>query len=133
MTTGTSALLADGDMVTVRRLRAEDFDAVLNLHQRLDERDRYLRFFTAHPGRLDLLSRLAIEGPGIGAFRGDELIGIAHYRPGSADDAAEVALVVDHAAQAHGSAPCCSNISCPWPWRRASTVSSPWCSRRTPG
>ncbi|RSN60939.1 acyl-CoA synthetase [Amycolatopsis sp. WAC 04182] len=102
MTAGTSALLADGDMVTVRRLRAEDFDAVLGLHQRLDERDRYLRFFTAHPGRLDLLSRLAIEGPGIGAFRGDELIGIAHYRPWSADDAAEVALVVDHAAQAHG-------------------------------
>ncbi|MFD6066925.1 bifunctional acetate--CoA ligase family protein/GNAT family N-acetyltransferase [Amycolatopsis lurida] len=102
MTAGTSALLADGDMVTVRRLRTEDFDAVLNLHQRLDERDRYLRFFTAHPGRLDLLSRLAIDGPGIGAFRGDELIGIAHYRPWSEDDSAEIALVVDHAAQAHG-------------------------------
>ncbi|MEU3764849.1 GNAT family N-acetyltransferase [Amycolatopsis keratiniphila] len=105
MTAGTSALLADGDMVTVRRLLAEDFDAVLALHQRLDERDRYLRFFTAHPGRLDLLSRLAIDGPGIGAFRGEDLIGIAHYRPWSADDAdhaAEVALVVDRTAQAHG-------------------------------
>ncbi|WP_037305846.1 bifunctional acetate--CoA ligase family protein/GNAT family N-acetyltransferase [Amycolatopsis orientalis] len=102
MTAGTSALLADGDMVTVRRLRAEDFDAVLALHQRLNERDRYLRFFTAHPGRLDLLSRLAIGGPGIGAFRGDDLVGIAHYRPWSTDDAAEVALVVDSAVQAHG-------------------------------
>ncbi|MFK0246063.1 GNAT family N-acetyltransferase [Amycolatopsis azurea] len=102
MTSGTSALLADGDMVTVRRLRAEDFEAVLDLHRRLDERDRYLRFFTAHPGRLDLLSRLAIEGPGLGAFRGDDLIGIAHYRPWSDGDAAEVALVVDHAVQAHG-------------------------------
>ncbi|MFI7117395.1 GNAT family N-acetyltransferase [Amycolatopsis sp. NPDC049868] len=102
MTAGTSALLADGDMITVRRLRAEDFDSVLNLHQRLDERARYLRFFTAHPGRLDLLSRMAIDGPGIGAFRGEALIGVAHYRPWAEDDAAEVALVVDRAVQAHG-------------------------------
>ncbi|WP_181773182.1 bifunctional acetate--CoA ligase family protein/GNAT family N-acetyltransferase [Amycolatopsis pittospori] len=102
MTAGITALLADGAMVSVRLLCEDDFDAVLDLHRRLDERDRYLRFFTVHPAGLEYLTRLVIEGPGLGAFRGDELLGVAHYRVGGEGDTAEVALTVDGGSQAHG-------------------------------
>lgn len=102
MTAGSTALLADGAMVTVRLLRTADLDVVVDLHRRLNERDRYLRFFTSHPANLEKLARTVVDGPGMGAFRGDELVGVAHYRLLPAGDSAEVALAVDGTAQAHG-------------------------------
>jgi hypothetical protein len=47
------ALLSDGTPVLVEALGPGDADVLLDLHLRLSERDRWLRFGTVHPGRLD--------------------------------------------------------------------------------
>ncbi|QRP42907.1 GNAT family N-acetyltransferase [Amycolatopsis sp. FDAARGOS 1241] len=100
-------LLADGEVGVVRTLGPGDADAVLALHTRLDERDRYFRFFGPLPSTMDRLAgRIAGEPgeahAGLGCFLGSELAGVAHYerRPGSAE--AEIALVVDGTHRAQG-------------------------------
>ncbi|WP_410582566.1 GNAT family N-acetyltransferase [Amycolatopsis sp. lyj-108] len=102
MTPDSTALLADGAMITVRPLRATDLDAVATLHRRLNERDRYLRFFTLNPANLDKLAGTMVEGAGLGAFRDDDLVGVAHYHLLPEKGTAEVALAIDGTAQAHG-------------------------------
>lgn len=101
------ALLADGSVVTVRELGAQDVGALLDLHQSLPMEDRYLRFFSTSPRQLeDFVARLVVPDEPryvtVGAFRADRLLGAASYilldEPGDA----EVALVVSHAEQAHG-------------------------------
>ncbi|WP_236794269.1 bifunctional GNAT family N-acetyltransferase/acetate--CoA ligase family protein [Amycolatopsis sp. GM8] len=103
---GASAVLADGEVVLIRPLRPRDVDAVLALHEGLDERDRYLRFFGSPSGLDRLCARIAGElGPthgAVGAFRQDQLIGVAHFEAGGDPAEAEVALAVDGHAQAHG-------------------------------
>lgn len=103
---GVSAVLADGEVVLVRALRPADTDAVLALHAGLDERDRYLRFFGV-PARLPDLARRIAGTPGprhgaVGAFRHDQLIGVAHFEVTQDPTEAEVALAVDGGAQTHG-------------------------------
>jgi hypothetical protein len=42
---GVRALLADGRIVLIRAIEPADAPAVLDLHTRLSEQDKYLRFF----------------------------------------------------------------------------------------
>ncbi|NUT52168.1 MAG: GNAT family N-acetyltransferase, partial [Saccharothrix sp.] len=103
---GDRALLADGSVVVLRELGPADADALLALHRDLPLRDRYLRFFSASPARLDeFVTRLTSPEEhryvAIGAFAGDDLVGAANYVR-QADATAEVALVVAHDRQSHG-------------------------------
>lgn len=104
---GRRAVLADGQVVVVRALGPDDRDAVLALHQGLDERDRYFRFFGPMPPRvIDLV--LGIVAPtdarhaSMGAFLGSVLLGVAHYEVLADPTEAEVALAVSGTVQAHG-------------------------------
>ncbi len=101
------ALLTDGRMVTIRQLVTSDTAAVLHLHEQLPERDRYLRFFTLGSAHLAAFAmRLTTEDDAhrgaLGAFADGGLIGVAHYEVLDDPGEAEVALVVNHAIQAHG-------------------------------
>ncbi|TNC24807.1 bifunctional acetate--CoA ligase family protein/GNAT family N-acetyltransferase [Amycolatopsis alkalitolerans] len=103
---GSTAVLADGEVVLVRPLRPQDTAAVLALHDGLDERDRYLRFFGTPAGLDKICERIAGEpGPShgaVGAFRQDQLVGCAHFEVSGDPTEAEVALAVDGRVQAHG-------------------------------
>jgi hypothetical protein len=46
----TTTTLLDGATVTLRQLRRGDYDDVIALATDLSVEERYLRFFTAHPG-----------------------------------------------------------------------------------
>ena len=90
---GVRAVTADGEVVFLRPLVPDDRDAVLRLHEGLDERDRYYRFFGPVPGRLvdlvlNMISPVGARRGSIGAFRGSELIGVGHY-DGLAEPAGE--------------------------------------------
>ncbi|HET9138135.1 GNAT family N-acetyltransferase [Actinophytocola sp.] len=104
---GVRALLADGRVVAVRELGPADEAEVLDLHARLSERDQYLRFFgpMAPLGSVARqIARARDDGhAALGAYLGGVLIGVANYEVlGDDPNTAEVALVVDGAAQAHG-------------------------------
>ncbi|BBZ49064.1 GNAT family N-acetyltransferase [Mycobacterium heidelbergense] len=92
--------LLDGRVVSLRRLTADDAEAVVALHQHLSDRDRYLRFFTLGAVGLHQLAGTMIgPGPGryaLGAFDGDRLIGVASYTVTADPTAAEIAVVVAH-------------------------------------
>ena len=101
------ALLADGRVVLIRQIGTHDADAVLNLHGRLSERDRYLRFFGTGTNVLDMITRRITRVPddthaAIGAWLGGKLVGVAHYELVPHTSTAEVALVVDGTVQARG-------------------------------
>jgi GNAT superfamily N-acetyltransferase len=92
--------LLDGRLVSLRRLGADDGEAVVALHQCLNDYDRYYRFFTVNPVHLDQLVRKLI-GPAngqcaLGAFDGDRLIGVANYTVSDDPSVAEIAIVVAH-------------------------------------
>ena len=95
-----TARLLDGRVVSLRRLTADDAEAVLALHQHLSDHDRYFRFFTLRPGSLhELVSKLTEPAENLyalGAFDDDRLIGVAHYIVVDDPSAAEVAIVVAH-------------------------------------
>ena len=90
--------LRDGRLISLRRLGADDADAVVALHRHLTDRDRYCRYVTLNPVHLDqLVSRLIEPGNGqcaLGAFDGDRLIGVANYTVSDDPDSAEIAIVV---------------------------------------
>ena len=92
--------LRDGRRVSLRRLDADDAEAVAILYQRLTDHDRHYRFFTLNPVRLDQLVGKMIE-PGngqcaLGAFAGDRLIGVANYTVSDDETVADIAIVVAH-------------------------------------
>jgi GNAT superfamily N-acetyltransferase len=97
--TATCRLL-DGRLVSLRRLNADDAEAVVALHQNLSGHDRYLRFFTLNAVQLDqLISKLiepAIGQYALGAFDADRLIGVANYAVSDDPTVADVAIVVAH-------------------------------------
>jgi acyl-CoA synthetase (NDP forming)/GNAT superfamily N-acetyltransferase len=104
---GVRALLADGRVVLIRPIGPADADAVLDLHMRLSEHDRYLRFFGAGTRVLDTITRRITRQPdprhaAVGGYVGDLLVGLAHYETLPDTTTAEVALVVDGTVQAHG-------------------------------
>lgn len=104
---GVRALLTDGRVVRVRALDAADLDDVLALHRRLSEEDRYLRFFGSSTAVFAPISRRITraaddEHAALGAYLYGTLIGVAHYEVLADPATAEIALVVDGNAQAHG-------------------------------
>jgi GNAT superfamily N-acetyltransferase len=90
--------LRDGAAVTLRRLGSADIDAVIALHDTLNDRDRYLRFFTIHPSHLKALADQLVDDSGrnyaLGAFESGTLIGIASYVICGGAATADVAVVV---------------------------------------
>ena len=92
--------LRDGRLISLRRLGADDADAVVALHRHLTDRDRYCRYVTLNPVHLDqLVSKLIEPANGqcaLGAFDGDRLIGVASYTFSDDPSAAEIAIVVAH-------------------------------------
>jgi RimJ/RimL family protein N-acetyltransferase len=98
--------LLDGTLVCVRRLRPTDFEAILELHQRLTEREKFLRFFAAHPAHLDEFARHVTECRdgrcAVGAFEAGQLIGVANYALSDEPGVAEVAVAVDHETHLRG-------------------------------
>jgi acyl-CoA synthetase (NDP forming)/GNAT superfamily N-acetyltransferase len=101
----TRALLADGSPALLYRLGPADLQEVLELHERLSDRDRYLRFSTLHPSDLSgYLARTLGGARGVvslGARVRDRLVGAVQLVPVAAD-AAEVAVVVDSAWHSRG-------------------------------
>ena len=84
VTAGVRALLADGRVVLIRAVGPADADAVLSLHTRLSEHDRYLRFFGAGTRILSTVTRRITRAPdpghaAVGAWLGGKLAGVAHY------------------------------------------------------
>lgn len=102
----TTAELLDGDVITLRRAAEADRAAITAMAQGLNERERYLRFFTANPRYIDeWVSSTLAPTPDrftLAAFDGDTLLGVANYietrRPGYA----EVAIVVAHGQHHRG-------------------------------
>jgi RimJ/RimL family protein N-acetyltransferase len=92
--------LRDGTTIIVRRLEPDDFDAVMQLHQRFTERETYMRFFVAHPARLDKFMHELVECDetqcAVGGFEAGQLIGVANYALSSEPGLAEVAVAVAH-------------------------------------
>ncbi|MGH7291499.1 MAG: GNAT family N-acetyltransferase, partial [Myxococcota bacterium] len=101
--------LRDGAIVEVRRLGADDYDAVIRLAETRTERERYLRFFTAHPNYLDEWARSLTETKSgdhgrqtVGAFEDDMLVGLANYVATAQSGRAEVSVVVAHEQHERG-------------------------------
>lgn len=93
--------LLDGRTVVLRRLGHQDADAVLALHQRLPDQDRYFRFFTVRPSHLDQFAAQLTERDdgcfALGAFDADRLTGVANYVIDEHHPSvAEVAIAVAH-------------------------------------
>lgn len=93
--------LLDKRNVSLRRLGADDAEAVMTLHRHLSDHDRYFRFFTLNQIDLDRLVRKMTKPAqgqyALGAFDADRLIGVAnyivvHHEP----KAAEIAVAVAH-------------------------------------
>jgi acyl-CoA synthetase (NDP forming)/GNAT superfamily N-acetyltransferase len=103
---GARALLVDGTVAFVRRLRPEDAAEVRALHENLSEQDTYLRFFTLRPPHLDRFAEHVatedVRHATLGAYVHGHLVGVATYEVVVDPAEAEVALVVDHQRQTHG-------------------------------
>ena len=95
-----TSTLRDGAVVSLRRLEPTDIDAVIALHDALSQQDRYLRFFTVHPGYLEILADQLTDDEGqnyaLGAFESGTLIGVANYAMCGKPATAEIAVVVAH-------------------------------------
>ena len=102
----TTATLTDGESVTIRRLKSDDYDGVVALAVGLSEEERYLRFFTGHPtyvGEWALSLTTAAEGVvALGVFESGELIGVANYSELNDPGCAEIAVVVAHEQHERG-------------------------------
>lgn len=98
--------LLDDAEVALRQLGPEDYDAVVELAQALTERERYLRFFTVHPGYLDEWARaLTTRTAGqyaLGIFEDGALIGTANYNEMPQRGYAEVSVVIAHLQHERG-------------------------------
>lgn len=104
---GVRALLADGRVVWIRVVAPGDEAAVIDLHRRLSDRDKYLRFFgPVRAGWEAIAQRITRPADGthaaLGAYLDGSLIGVANFEVLGEPTTAEIALVVDGRAQAHG-------------------------------
>jgi GNAT superfamily N-acetyltransferase len=103
---GARALLADGGVVRVRVLAPADVGDVLELHQRLSDRDADSRFFGFARDFLPTVARRITRSDpkhvALGVYQSDALVGVAHYETLADPHAAEIAFVVDATAQARG-------------------------------
>jgi L-amino acid N-acyltransferase YncA len=97
---GSTAVLRDGVAATLRPLSPTDVDSVVRIADTLSDRERYLRFFSVHPGYLaEWAESLTTPTPGVvamGAWVNGNLVGVANYSPSTQADEAEIAVVVAH-------------------------------------
>jgi RimJ/RimL family protein N-acetyltransferase len=96
----TTVTLRDGISVELRRLSETDFDCVVALADSLSDDEKYLRFFTVHPGYIaDWAMSLTKPSAGVvalGAYDHGELVGVANYAPTNEPEQVEIAVVVAH-------------------------------------
>jgi len=104
---GARVILSDGTCCTLRPIRPDDAERLIEFHQHLSLRSTYLRFFTVHPTlsareverftTVDYVDRLAFV-----VERSGQLIAVGRFDriAGTAD--AEVAFVVADDYQHHG-------------------------------
>ena len=103
---GIDAVRTDGGLVHIRPVQPEDIGALLELHEGVSERSRYLRFFsfsrTSAVAYVRLLVRPATERHvALCAWIDGRLVGVAAYERIS-DTAAELALLVTDAHHHQG-------------------------------
>ena len=102
----TTATLLDGATITIRRLRPDDYDAVVRLAGELSGEERYQRFFTVHPAYIGEWS-LSLTAPArglvaLGAFENGGMVGVANYAELPQPGVAEIAVVVAHEQHERG-------------------------------
>jgi RimJ/RimL family protein N-acetyltransferase len=103
---GATATLIDGATITIRCLYPDDYDAVVRVASELTSEERYQRFFTIHPAYIGEWA-LSLTAPAkgvvaIGAFAGEDLIGVANYAELPQSGVAEIAVVVAHEEHERG-------------------------------
>ncbi|WP_040786426.1 GNAT family N-acetyltransferase [Nocardia pneumoniae] len=110
-TAGTTALPSATPIsgMTVRVLTLDDRDAAASLHEQMSAHDAYLRFFSAPPKHIgefaEQLCRHDSTHLALGAFDGDDLVGVANYVVTDTTRGhitAEMALAVNAHDQRHG-------------------------------
>src|SRR5215211_8099556 len=98
-------MLVDGSTACVRQIRPDDADKIVDLHSRLSERTRYLRYFSPYPriSPRDLRHFVNVDHRNREAFvveLDEELLAVGRYdRLGEGSSEAEVAFVVADAYQ----------------------------------
>jgi L-amino acid N-acyltransferase YncA len=101
-----TAELIDGSVILLRQLEPSDTDEILSLYGSLTDDERYLRFFTMQPARLEDWARSIAEPRSdqysLGAFSSGKLFGVANYVECREPGLAEVAVVVAHAEHLRG-------------------------------
>jgi acyl-CoA synthetase (NDP forming)/GNAT superfamily N-acetyltransferase len=101
-------LLSDGSAVHLRPIRPEDAPAIVDLHSRMSERTRYLRYFSPYPRipERDLERFVNVDHVDREAFViviGPRIMAVGRYeRLGPDSPDAEVAFVVEDAHQGRG-------------------------------
>jgi acyl-CoA synthetase (NDP forming)/RimJ/RimL family protein N-acetyltransferase len=101
-------LLSDGRSVQLRQIRPDDAPAIVDLHSRLSERTRYLRYFSPYPRIPERdLERFVLvdhrDREALVVVAGDRIIAVGRYeRLGPDAPDAEVAFVVEDAEQGRG-------------------------------
>ena len=104
---GWDALAADGSVVHIRPVRADDEQALDELNHRVSDRTIYLRFFALNRATADqhthhLTTADPLEGHvALVAEVDGEIVGVASYEPMRADEA-EMAFLVDDAVHGRG-------------------------------
>jgi RimJ/RimL family protein N-acetyltransferase len=106
-----TARLRDGTPVSIRPIRADDAPRLIDLYSSLSKRSAYQRFFTLrrrlpadwarHLADVDYRRRMALIAD-CETVDAPELIGVARYESGEADDVPEIALVVQDGWQGRG-------------------------------
>src|SRR5215208_5527836 len=101
-------LLSDGSTVHLRQISPGDAAAIVDLHSRLSERTRYLRYFSPYPRipERDLARFVNVDHHDREAFvivAGPRIMAVGRYeRLGPDSPEAEVAFVVEDAHQGRG-------------------------------
>ncbi len=99
---GVYALLTDGTTVLIAPARAEDEEAVRQMHAHMSPDNIYLRFFSISPLAADREASRVTRPPdaehcALLAWLGGQLVGVASYEPTGKPGVAEIAFAVtDH-------------------------------------
>ncbi|GIF18415.1 acyl-CoA synthetase (NDP forming)/GNAT superfamily N-acetyltransferase [Actinoplanes tereljensis] len=108
MAKSADVLLSDGTAVHLRPIQPEDAPAIVELHSRMSDRTRYLRYFSPYPRipERDLKRFVNVDHHDREAFvivSGPQITAVGRYeRLGAEAAEAEVAFVVEDAHQGRG-------------------------------